>query len=168
MEVKANQLPFVFTPALLKDEGVQERTKINYKDAMKNVQDLSNSGKLADLSRHLFEAYKRDMPFPDDVYGHVYKGFTNNQDRKTLSRLSTDDYSEWENIGKKISDKRIPQLIERVIGNIDTELLSKEGRESFESLMKDRYNDLSGKYGETLPKFWHDAKEIKESKEETK
>lgn len=168
MEVRGNQLPFVFTPALLKDEGVQKRTNINYESAMDNVRELSNNPDFASLTRHLFKAYNKEMPFPDDVYGHIYKGFVSNQDKKTLSRLSTDDYSEWENIGKRIGDERIPELIERAIGNIDIELLSNEGRESFESTMKTRYNDLSGKYGETLPKFWYEASEVKNSKEETK
>ena len=168
MEVKANQLPFVFTPALLKDEGVQERTNINYNDAMQNVKELSNHSAFADISKHIFEAYKRDMPFPDDVYGHIYKGFVSNMDKKTISRLSTDNYGDWEHIGANVSDERVPQLIERAVGNIDMELLSEEGKTSFESLMKDRYNDLSGKYGETLPKFWYEASEVKSSKEETK
>lgn len=168
MEVKANQLPFVFTPALLKNEDVQKRTNIDYEECSKNMKSLVQNPNFVELSHHLFHAYKRDMPIPDDVYGQIYKSFTSNIDRKTLSRLSPDNYAEWENIGNMVSDERVPKLIERNIGNIDADLLSPTNKESFEQYMTERYNDKTGKYGETLPKFWADAEDVKKSDTESK
>jgi exodeoxyribonuclease-1 len=165
MEIRTNHLPFVFTPALLKDEGVQERTGIKYNETMSNIRDLSNNPRFAELSKHAYKAFDRDLPIPDDVYGQVYGGFMNNMDKKNTAKMTPYNYSEWEEIAKNISDKRVPELVNRAIGNIDTDLLSEEGKASFEQTMRTRYNDLSGEYGETLPKFWYEAQETLSSKD---
>ena len=166
-EVKVNQLPFVFTPAILKNnQELADRAGIDFNETMNQIQTLQNDERFNQLRLHAFEGYKHQNFETNDVYSKIYDGFTKDWDRKKLLNLSTEDYGSWCSIADTVnSDNRIKPLTVRAVGNIDVDLLPEKEAVEFKQWMGKRYNDLTGEYGETLPKFWVDAKEALESEE---
>lgn len=166
-EVRHNQLPMVFPLSLLKSPEVAERVNMSFEDCSRKALAIKNDARMPSLQLHVQEGYRDDMPKKDDVYGQLFNGFVQNHERTKLNKMSPSNYHEWVGIADSVSDSRIKPLTVRAIGNLDKELLNDSDKASFDQWMTDRYNDVSGKYGTTLPEFWADAKVALESDDTT-
>lgn len=166
-EVKANQLPMTFPISLLKSKEISERLGMSFESYSKKAVAIREDERMDKLKLHVFEGYKGDLPANEDVYGKIYEGFVKNHERKKLDEMNSENYDQWVDIANGVSDQRVKDLTVRAIGNIDKEILDDDKKAEFDQWMTDRYQDISGKYGMTLPEFWADAKVALESDDTT-
>lgn len=151
--IQGNKMPAIFDTSGLLTDAVANRSELDVDACMRNAEIIQKNERIKQIVQNVFS---HKLEPHADIDAQIYSGgFLSNEDRRLLDSLQGKPIKEWRSLGEKASDKRLPEMIYRVIARNYPEELTNEEKSKWDSYRTWRLTNPESDCGRTI----HDLRE---------
>jgi len=163
LTIHPGKSPFVVTSALLKDDALCARIRVDKATIRRHFRTLMAATRDADFGRTCREVYGGERPGTDtgapvDVDARLYDGFFSDADRAVLNRVRDGALAGRSESAAGARDGRVPDLVMRYLGRNHPHLLDAQGRTRWDEHVRRRLHEplteAQGEAGESAFQRW--------------